>query len=188
MGFDDKRFEAVRPDSFEPNDCTPQPAEADFEGIRIAAPARVTFEPPDSPGPPGPPDAKPGIIVPICGCYTLKAKHLPPSGEAVDDMRIVARNTATLQDYHGYVVDPEARTPAPEEEEPVDPKAIENLSVGGCFNVDLVKKVELPAEPGQYQVHVTYGKEGEQGFAKSNTATIQLVMELKRQARDGREG
>jgi hypothetical protein len=163
MRFDDERFAAVATDSFVPCDLTPQP-DGDEEGIRIVAPARVTFAP-------GEADA---LRVPVCGSFLLPETSVPLGGDPLEYLRLFARDADSGEEFSAWALAPQRRGPAAQEPpEEADP----DVSVGGYFNVDLVERVHLPARPGRYEVRVEFLAEDEPGHAKSNLAVVELVRE-----------
>ncbi|UCE58246.1 MAG: hypothetical protein JSU63_12475 [Phycisphaerales bacterium] len=163
MAIDQKLFLDVPLNTDEPNPCSPPEPDPDWLGMVIQAPQQVTFKRGVTVG-----DNEAFAAIPICGYMLLEVLSVPEDAE----MLLVAVDRRSGKIYRGEVVelDPSPVIPPPPSP-PLSDEELEGLASGGYFNPNLADFVPLPQEPGEYHVHVEFGK------AKSNEVTIKVVEE-----------
>lgn len=148
----DDAFDAVALDTFEESACSPK-LEDDFEGIRIAMPAKVSAGARDR--------------VPLCGSWAFSNAALADFPMVEDSLVFLARNVTTHETATGNfrthkdpvtaddmkagaAENPPAQAPA--HGEPVI--GDEDITTVGYFNFNLGRVWDVPAKPGRWRVHV----------------------------------
>ena len=152
MAMIPSRFERVRWEMFEENDCSPEMDDA-ARGLRLAAPSRVTLGP-DAP-------------LPIAGVYQVGARFLNRFHAMASEITVVVVDAATHVPRSTNLLR-EGFEPTPSGFDPTDPD-LDNTVVTGHFNLDLFRWIDdLPRAPARYHVFATVGD------VVSNVVTIEL--------------
>jgi hypothetical protein len=147
----DDAFDQVTLDTFEESDCTPRLESDDFEGIRIAMPAKVSA-------------GKVGRL-PLCGVWSFSNATLAKFPMVEDSLVFLARNVETHETATGNFrvhedpagpsemqPDADAPPPPPPGDEPVI--GDEDITTRGYFNFNLGRVWKVPARPGRWRVHL----------------------------------
>jgi hypothetical protein len=141
MAMSPGRFERVRWDSFEKNECSP-PLPGSFRGLVLAAPVLVS--------------AGEDAVLPIAGAYQFGARFLSRFRSMTSEITLVAVDAAThvprsanlLRD--GYEAEPSGFS--------LSNPHLDRVVVSGHFNVDLFQRIkDLPRSPARYHVFATIG-------------------------------
>ena len=152
MAMTPARFERVRWDSFEKNECSPLPSES-ARGLFLAAPTRVT--------------SGEEAIFPVAGAYQVSARFLNRFRSMMNEITLVAVNAATHEPFSANLLreDYEAQ---PSGFNPSNPR-LDKIVVSGYFNLDLFRWMKaLPRTPARYHVFAMVGD------VVSNVVTIEL--------------
>jgi hypothetical protein len=163
MALPDEMFEAVQVGSLGPNPCSPKEPDPSFRGILINAPKQVSFKKGQRIGRLGA-----FALIQVCGYYHLNVPSPPKYDNIIEAMTLVATNIKTQQRYVGPMMEPDTVAPPPSREPP-SREEVANISVAGYFNPNLADYVNLPLEPGTYDIHVELDE------MKSNVVRIELL-------------
>ncbi|MEP7125769.1 MAG: hypothetical protein ABJE95_32865 [Byssovorax sp.] len=146
------RFERVRWDVFEQNECSP-PLPPAFRGILLAAPARVI--------------AEGRAVLPVAGAYQVSGRFLNRFTSMVNEITLVAVDAATHVPRSANLLRPDQKA-TPTGFRPSNPR-LDQIVVGGWFNLDLYCWIkDLPRDPARYHVFATVGD------VVSNVVTVEV--------------
>ena len=152
MTMSPTRFERVRWDSFEENQCSP-PLARSFRGLVLAAPSRVS--------------AGPDAVLPVAGTFQVGARFLNRFTSMANEITLVAVDAATHVPRSTNLLRPDCDA-VPSGFSPSNPR-LDSIVVGGHFNVDLFQWMkDLPRSPARYHVFATVGD------VVSNVVTIEV--------------
>jgi hypothetical protein len=154
MDMDPKTFVDVPLNTRKQHACSPPAPGANWHGVVIRAPQRVTFQSGSRP------------VVPVCGYFNVALD----AGGAKAPMKLVAVDRRTGRASSGDVVelDPSPTVPRPAVPPP-DPKDLAGMSWGSYFNSNLVDFVAIPEASGTYDVHVEFHGH------KSNVVAVEVI-------------
>ena len=153
--MDDAAFDEVALDTFEKSACTPKLDSDDFEGIRIAMPAKVSVSELER--------------IPLCGVWSFSNAVLAKFPMVEDSLVFLARSVETHETATGNFrthKDPasagEMKAGAAENAASAPPPAAggepvigdEDITSRGYFNFNLGRVWEVPARPGRWRVHL----------------------------------
>lgn len=150
----DEAFDKVDLDTFEESACTPKLDSDDFEGVRIAMPAKVSASRLDR--------------IALCGVWSFNNAALAKFPMVEDSLVFLARNAGTHETATGNFrthKDPaspdEMKAGAAQSSAPPPPAAgsdpvigDEDITTRGYFNFNLGRVWNVPAKPGRWRVHV----------------------------------
>ena len=150
--FSDPAFAAVIEGSLLASPCSPEIADPDFRGLRIAAPELVTYSPGDF-------DPITGAFarVVLCGTYQLEFSTLGLDGDFVESIVIVAIDEGRRETFDGRMVTIENRIPAPPRPDTLEPPDFAGDVLTGYFNPNLAVVLELPERSADYVVYALLG-------------------------------
>jgi hypothetical protein len=150
----DEAFDKLELDTFEESACTPKLESDDFEGIRIAMPAKVPASRLDR--------------LALCGVWSFNNTVLAKFPMVEDSLVFLARNVETHESATGNFrvhKDPastdEMKAAARENPAPAPPGADsdpvigdEDITARGYFNFNLGRVWDVPARPGRWRVQL----------------------------------
>jgi hypothetical protein len=141
MSMSPARFERVRWDSFEENECSPA-LSRDFRGLVLAAPSRVS--------------AGPDAVFPVAGAFQVGARFFNRFKSMANEITLVAVNAATHAPASANLLRPDCDA-LPSGFSPSNPR-LDRIVVSGHFNLDLFQWMKaLPRDPARYHVFATVG-------------------------------
>jgi hypothetical protein len=157
----DEEFAKVEWGSGRPNACTPK-VERKLEGIRIAAPQVVVFDP-------GRRDAGGGFApVILCGVYRFSALFMQEHGNFPKRGTVVAVNVETHAVHAAEMSRGHPEIPPPNPPRTYTAEELEGQFQMGYFNENPLHYLDVPEGPGTYQLYVTFGP------YTSNVVTVTL--------------
>jgi len=166
----DERFSGLVLDTFVRVEASPPDPPPAFRGLLIAAPTLVHLGAPDPRFP-----SRRSVIIPIAGRYVVDVRRRPGIRELTDAMVAHARDLRWGIERSGALIPPPSLDGVPRIETPLPPpppeEELRGIVVGGFFNIDLTRYVNIPDDEGIHEIWLELDEQ------PSGTAIIELRFE-----------